>query len=65
MGSYQEAEVYDSVDFFILNEITPIIGPHNIDLCRDNGLGVLKQYSGKNMERIKKRIIEIISLIGF
>ena len=65
MGSYHWAEVCDLVGLFISNEITPIIGPLNIGLCRDDGLGVINQSSGTVMERMKKRIIKTISQLGF
>ena len=63
MGSYHGAEVCDLVGLFILNEITPITGPLNIGLYRDDGLGVINQSSGS--EKTKKRIIKAMSKIGF
>ena len=53
MGSFHGAEICDFIGLYILNEIIPIIDPNCIGLYRDDGLGVLKQTSGSNIEKIR------------
>ena len=65
MGSFHGAEVCDLVGLFILSKITPVVGPLNIGLYRDDGLGIIKQSSGSNLEKLKKSIINEMSKIGF
>ena len=43
MGSFHGAEICDLIGLYILNEITPVIGPNCIGLYRDVGLGELKE----------------------
>ena len=54
MGSFQGAEVCDLIGLYILSEISPITGPLNIGLYRDDGLAVIKQSSGTSLEKFKK-----------
>ena len=54
MGSFHGAEIFHLIRLYILNEITLIIGPNCIGLYRNEGLSVLKQTSGSNIEKIKK-----------
>jgi len=65
MGSFHGAEICDLIGLYILNEITPTIGPNCIGLYRDDGLGILKQSSGSSIEKMKKYILKKISNIGF
>ena len=65
MGSFHGAEICDLIGLYILNEITPVIGPNCIGLYRDDGLGILQQTSGSHIERMKKTILKKISNIGF
>ena len=65
MGSFQGAEVCDLIGLYILSEISPITGPLNIGLYRDDGLAVIKQSSGTSLEKIKKSLIKKMSSIGF
>ena len=65
MGSFQGAEVCDLIGLHILSEISPITGPSNIGLYRDDGLAIIKQPSGTTLEKMKKSLIKKVSSIGF
>ena len=58
MGPFQGAEVCDFIGLYILSEISPITGPSNIGLHRDDGLAIIKQSSGTTLEKIKKSLIK-------
>ena len=59
MGSYDGAEVCELVGTFMLSDITQIVGKADIGLYRDDGLGVMKRIGKPEIERRKKRIIQI------
>ena len=58
MGSFQGAEICGLIGLYILSEISPITGPSNIGLYRDDGLAIIKQTSGTTLEKIKKSLIK-------
>ena len=58
MGSFHGAEICDLIGLYILNEITPVIGPNCIGLYRDVRLGELKETSGSNIEKMTKSILK-------
>lgn len=60
MGSFDGAEVCELVGAFILNELSTLIPKHSIGLYRDDGLAVLKNTSGPQIERTKKEISRIM-----
>ena len=51
MGSFHGKEICYLIEFYNLNEITPIIGPNCIGLYRDDGLDIIKQASGSNIKK--------------
>ena len=54
MGSYNGAEVCEFIGIFMLSLIGNKYNPNNIGLYRDDKLGVLKNTSGPQSEKIKK-----------
>ena len=64
IGSYDGAEVCELVCLFMLNLIAPLVGKNNVGLYRDDGLAILKNASGPESERIKKKVIKIFQQYG-
>ena len=62
MGSYDGAEVCELVGAFLLNEISRIMDKKDIGLYRDDGLGVMRNIGRPEIERRKKRIIQVFKL---
>ena len=62
MGSYDGAEVCELVGAFLLNEISQIMDKKDIGLYRDDGLGVMRNIGRPEIERRKKRIIQVFKL---
>ena len=59
MGSYDGAEVGELVGTFLLSEIVDVIDKKDVGLYRDDGLGVMRNIGGPEIERRKKKIIQI------
>ena len=59
MGSFDGAEVCELVGTYMLSQITTVIRSSDIGLYRDDGLGVMKRLGKPEIERKKKRIIQI------
>ena len=57
MGSYDEAEVCELVGLFLLNELNELFGKDNVGLYRDDGLAIVKNASGPQMDKLRKKII--------
>jgi len=57
MDSYDGAEVCELAGLFLLNGLSNLIPNDDIGLYRHDGLAVLRNASGPNTERIKKKII--------
>ena len=51
MDSYDGAEVCELVGAFLLNTLSHVVDITNVDLYRDDGLGVFKSHSGPETER--------------
>ena len=45
----------DLVGLFLLDKITSMVGFGNIDLYRDDDIGIIEQTSGTHRERLKKK----------
>ena len=58
MGSFNGAEICELVGLFILNKLSNIIPTKNLDLYCSDGLTVLRNKSGTEMERTRKNIIK-------
>ena len=59
MGSYDGAEVCELVKLFLLNDLSDLIGKNNVGLYRDDGLAVVDNASGHQMDKIRKQLHEI------
>ena len=57
MGSFDGAEICELVGLFILDKLSNIIPTKDLGLYRDDGLAVLRNKSGPEMERTRKNII--------
>ena len=59
MGSYDGAEVCELVGTYLLSHVTQIVDKADIGLYRDDGLSVMWNVGKPEVERRKKRIIQI------
>ena len=59
MGAFDGAEVCELVGIYLLSQITSTYEKKDIGLYRDDGLGVFKDISGPQAEKIKKKIQKI------
>ena len=64
MGAFDGAEICELVGCFILSTIPDRYNKKNVGLYRDNGLAVLKNKSGPQCERIKKRFPKAVQKPG-
>ena len=64
MGSFDGAEVCELVGAFLLSELSEVIDRSDIGLYRDDGLGVMRNIGGPEIERRKKKIIQIFKKHG-
>jgi hypothetical protein len=64
MGCYDGAEVCEIVGTFILNKLKNIIDIKDLGLYRDDGLGILRNLSGPDIDRKRKKIISIFKSCG-
>ena len=58
MGSFDGAEICELVGLFVLNKLLNMIPAKDLGLYRDDGLAVLRNKSGPEMERTRKNIIK-------
>ena len=54
MGSYDGAEVCELSGIFMLSLTGNKYNPKNIGRCRDDGLAVFKNTSGRNLNKLKR-----------
>ena len=59
MGSCDGAEVCELVRCFPSNNLSHVMDKRFVGLYRDNGLGVLRNYSGPGSERKRKELITV------
>ena len=59
MGSFDGAEVCELVGLFLLHKLQVLFGKGNVGLYRDDGLAVLKNQSGPQSEKNRKRLIKL------
>ena len=59
MGSYDGSETAEIIGLYILNKLSSVFGIQNIGLYRDDGLAVMNNASGPEMERARKNLIKI------
>ena len=54
MGSYDGAEISALSSIFMLSLIGNKYNSNNIGLYRDDGLGIFKNTSGRNLNKLKR-----------
>ena len=59
MGSYHGAEVCELVGLFLLHDLSNLIGKNNVGFYRDDGLAVVDNASGPQMDKIRKQMHDI------
>ena len=64
MGCFDGAEICEMVEIYILYQLKNVIRKENAGLYRDDGLGVLRNSSGREVERLRKRIIKVFKDCG-
>ena len=64
MGCYDGAEVCELVGCYILNQLSTVMRKELVGLYRDDGLGIMKNMSGPEIERKQKQIIKIFKDCG-
>ena len=65
MGSFHGAEVCDLIGLYILKRLQEEIPEGEFGLYRDDGLGVTREMSGPEFERLSKKIRKLFADIGF
>ena len=64
-GSFDGAEVCELVGLFMLTQLNELITDGSVGLYRDNGLAAVHRYSGPEMDRLRKRVIDLFRAHGF
>ena len=59
MGSHDGAEACELIGAYLLAQLQAVVPKEDIGLYRDDGLGILRNTSGPQGERIRKQIISI------
>ena len=64
MGCFDGGEVCELVCVYILHLLKTIMRKENVGFYRDDGLGILRNSSGPDIERKRKQIIQIFKSCG-
>ena len=64
MAYFDGAEVCELVGSLFLTKLCDVLQRENVGLYRDDGLGVVKQMLGPELERKRKKIIQIFKKYG-
>ena len=64
LGCFDGAEVCELVGVYILHLLRTVMRKDNVGLYRDDGLGILRNSSGPEIERKRKQIIQIFKSCG-
>ena len=65
MGSYDGAEICELVGIDILTRLATIIKKSDCVLYRDDGLVILRNVNGQQIDRTRKNLIKIFKDVGF
>ena len=65
MGSYDGAEISELVGIYMLTRPAAIIRKSDCGLCRDDGLVILRNVNGQQIDCTRKNIIKIFKHVGF
>ena len=64
-GSFDGAEVCELVGLHLLSKLRDLVTDGSVGLYRDDGLAVVHKYSGPQMDRLRKKIIDVFKQHGF
>ena len=64
MGSYHGAEVCELVGLLILSKLAQLLGHDNVGLYRDDGLAIIKNSAGKDVNNACRRIKSTFKKLG-
>ena len=64
MCCYDGAEVCELVECYILNQLSTVMINELFELCRNDGLGIMKKMSGPEIKRKRKQIIKMFKDCG-
>ena len=64
MDCFDRVEVCELVAIYILNQPKDTFQDHSVGLYGDDGLAVVKDLSGSEIERMKKRVIKTFKDCG-
>ena len=64
MDSFDGAEICELVGLYIQANLGNILPTTNIELCRDDGLTLLRNPNGQKMDKKRKPIIKIFKDTG-
>ena len=65
MGSYHGAEICELVRIYILSRLSTIIDKNDSGLYRDDGLLVLRNVNGQQIDRVRKNTIQTFKNVAF
>ena len=65
MESFGDAEVCQLVGIYILCSLAKLINKEDCGLYRDDGLLILRNVNGQQIDRIRKKITKTLKYIGF
>ena len=65
MGSYDGAEICELVGICTLSRLSTIIDKNDCGLYRDDGLLVLRNVNGQQIDRVRKNTIQTFKDVGF
>ena len=58
MGSFDGAEVCELVGLYLLHHLAKIFGKEAVGLYRDDGPAILRNASGPDAERVRKKVTQ-------
>ena len=64
MGSYNGAEICELAAIYILSRLLTIINKNDCGLYRDDGLLVLHDVNGQQIDRVRKTVVQLFKDIG-
>ena len=63
MGSFCRADIFELVGIYDLHQLKNVIRKENAGLYRDDGLGILRNLSDQEVERVRKRMIRSLKTL--
>ena len=65
MGCFDGAEICELVGTYIQRKLTNIMNKEDVELYRDDGLGIFKNISRSEIESKKKSIVKVFKKMRF